>query len=500
VTVVNLPSAQNQSFVLINVTRVKIIGPAGDIDGRGDFRLLVLAADTNGNSGGTFCPGSEAIKIRSGDTIEPCGPFGLSVQENRLGDDLYIVLIGVDEDNGDFFADMGGEIGVNLLSKGLVEGVKRLGELAGATVNPVGVFLLEVALGVTAGQVRDWLEQQDVLGILAVHLSRNQGWQAGRETTLTTNDGGLELSYTVVRTNNPASTAIELAPVEPTPIPGVSRIAVIARRPSGHIVYTCRSGDRYDICVMNADGSGQRRLTNDATGDLMPMLSHTGQFVVFSRYVAGGQHEIFRINVDGTGLTQLTNNGAENVQPSLSPDDSRIAFASNYGSSETFPFQIWVMSSSGYGQQQITFDGSNADAMWSPDGRYISYASTRGGSLQLWVMSPDGSGPSQITPNKDNIGQRHSWLPDGSGLLIYIGKDKEQNRSLYRVSLNGTLRQLTVGTDDYSPEVSPDGQWIAFVSSRGGNDEVYVMRLDGSDLQNLTQDTGAKNYQPRWGP
>jgi len=81
------------------------------------------------------------------------------------------------------------------------------------------------------------------------------------------------------------------------------------------IVYCCRKGDperegapgSFEVCVMNADGTGQMRLTNNTIGDLTPTWSPDGAKIVFHRRVGGrGQFQLFMINADGTDEKQLT--------------------------------------------------------------------------------------------------------------------------------------------------------------------------------------------------
>ena len=53
---------------------------------------------------------------------------------------------------------------------------------------------------------------------------------------------------------------------------------------------------------------------------------------------------------------------------------------------------------------------------------------------------------------------------------------------------------------DVSPAWSPDGSRIAFITNRDGNDEVYVMTADGSDVQRLTNTSNASESFPAWSP
>ncbi len=90
------------------------------------------------------------------------------------------------------------------------------------------------------------------------------------------------------------------------------------------IVNCCRKGARereggvptFEICVMNADGTGQARLTNNTIGDLTPTWSPDGTKIVFHRRVGGrGQFQLFVINADGTDEKQLTSPPGLNAFP-----------------------------------------------------------------------------------------------------------------------------------------------------------------------------------------
>ena len=86
--------------------------------------------------------------------------------------------------------------------------------------------------------------------------------------------------------------------------------------PDGKLIaYMCRKGEAvegrsigtFEICIMNADGSGQKRITNNRLAELTPSWSPDGKQIIFHRAVGGvGQFQLFTMNADGTDEKQLT--------------------------------------------------------------------------------------------------------------------------------------------------------------------------------------------------
>jgi Tol biopolymer transport system component len=297
---------------------------------------------------------------------------------------------------------------------------------------------------------------------------------------------------------SPTPPPIQTIQPMPTPeaqTPGNPTVAVppvfLEDPPRGKIVFTCYIDGFDNICIMDADGSNIQRLTEAKATEFYASLSPDGTGIVFSSR-RDGSFQIFSMQTDGGNLLRLSDIPGNLYAPEISPDGSHIVFTV-----EAVRSQIWVMDRAGANPHPLTDTGSNIDPTWSPDGSQIAFASVRSGSQQLWVMNSDGTSPRQVTDMAD-MGGRSSWSADGSSLAFYAGPRGDRN--IYTINLNGTgLRKLTQGGDNLGPSYAPDGAWIAFASFRDGNNEIYIMRPDGSEQSRLTT-TSRPDWQPRWGP
>ena len=269
----------------------------------------------------------------------------------------------------------------------------------------------------------------------------------------------------------------------PAPVPGIFD----GTPPSGKIAFACYIKQIDQICLMNADGTGRQQLTSFQATAFYPSIAPDGQTVYFSARQNAG-FEIFSMNIDGGGIKQLTKNIGSLYAPELSPNGERILFTNNGNG-------LWVMKPDGKNPHPIT-NKDDIDPTWSPNGKLISFASSRIGARQLFVMNVDGSNITQVT-NLDNMGGRSTWSPDGTRLAFYRGLAGDHN--IYIINMDGTgLVQLTNGGDNLGPSWSPDGNWIAFTSFRDGNNEIYIIHPDGTGVMRLTNNI-ISDWQPRWG-
>lgn len=281
----------------------------------------------------------------------------------------------------------------------------------------------------------------------------------------------------------------------PTPRPGSG--------PFGKIVYVCqvfKTSANDQICIMDADGGNQRRLTTEnRSKHFYPSLGPDGLSIVFSSNLHGqGVYDIYEMDLSGN-IKRLTSGIGILTAPEISPDGTQIAFTRGDGVDKT---AVWAMNRDGSNPREIYPNGW--DPTWSPDGAKIMFASAVPGyGIQLASVNLDGSGFQRIS-NLPDLRGRNDWSNDGRWLVTYSGKP--WRRELFMMNPDGSspFQVSPAGGNSQGPGFSPDGGWITFTSyfDRYNDEhgcEIYIVRIDGSDLRRLTNNDYC-DWQPRWGP
>ncbi|HEY0515216.1 MAG TPA: protein kinase [Thermoanaerobaculia bacterium] len=311
------------------------------------------------------------------------------------------------------------------------------------------------------------------------------------------------------------------------------------------------SGDNFDLYLQRVQGGNPIDLTADSpVSDTQPAYSPDGQQIAFRSEREGGgiflmgatgesvrrlagfgynpawspdgkeiavategvsdprvrktSSQIWSVEV-ATGVRRLVA-GGDAVQPSWSPHGQRLAFwGLPSGSSRRV---LWTVAAAGGAPAPVLDDEHlNWDPVWSPDGRYLYFASNRSGSMNLWrlpIDEPSGKAlgpPEPITAPAEWNGLL-SLSRDGRHLLYATNESKANLESVAldaRGVAAGPLKPLTQGSRGIrSCDVSPDGAWVAFHASIPQED-LFVIHPDGSGLRQLTDDAFRDRY-PRWSP
>jgi hypothetical protein len=216
-----------------------------------------------------------------------------------------------------------------------------------------------------------------------------------------------------------------------------------------------------DIWLMQANGTGLKRLTSTSTSDVLPDWTPDGSWLVFASYRSGGE-DIYSMRIDGTDVRRLTTNAAKDSYPTVSPDGTRIAFASARDDALNGTLDIYTMNMDGSGVTRLTTAADDDYAPdWSPDGSKVAFTSWRNGDAEIFVMNANGSGQTNLTNDPTFDDNEPSWSLDGTKIAIwsYDNTDPNSDADVYVMTATGAA-QTAVGSSSTFDEWSPDWQPI----------------------------------------
>jgi Tol biopolymer transport system component/tRNA A-37 threonylcarbamoyl transferase component Bud32 len=261
------------------------------------------------------------------------------------------------------------------------------------------------------------------------------------------------------------------------------------------------------IFVMGATGESARRLTDFAYN---PAWSPDGKEIVCASETVvrpADRRTMSKLSVTdvATGASRVIFQ-EDAVQPHWSPHGHRIGY---WAVSVPGQRDIWTMSANGGVPVAVTNDAAgNWNPVWSPDGNYIYFSSDRGGSMNLWRVpieekSGKALGPPEPITTPSTDAAHISFSRDGRR-LAYVQRTYTAN--LHKVGFDPATEKvvgqpiaITQGSREViQPSPSPDGQWLAF-ASRGKQEDIFIIRTDGTGLRQLTDDSYLDRY-PCWSP
>ena len=151
---------------------------------------------------------------------------------------------------------------------------------------------------------------------------------------------------------------------------------------------------------------------------------------------------------------------------------------------------VWVEDLASGQLRRLTFDpGNDFKPVWSPDGQWIAFASTRNGPANIYRVRSDGVGDPERLTESPNVQSPTSWHPGGKVLGLEetrpgTGMDVMTLSLPPQGAAAGTLAVPAVLASspsvDAEPVFSPDGRWLAYRSNETGRMEVFVQAFDGA--------------------
>jgi serine/threonine-protein kinase len=182
----------------------------------------------------------------------------------------------------------------------------------------------------------------------------------------------------------------------------------------------------------------------------------------------------------------------------LSPNNTSLALTT-WPRPPSDDGEIWTKKLPHGPLTQLTFkDGVNMRASWSPDGHSVIFISDRGENRDVWIKPADGTRDAQVLLDDAAIVDEALFSPDGRWLIYRRGK-MDGGRDILAVSsdLRGEpVPLMTSDFDEVSPALSGDGRWLAYVSDRGGQPNVYVRPFPGADSETQVSVNGGMS--PVW--
>jgi TolB protein len=274
---------------------------------------------------------------------------------------------------------------------------------------------------------------------------------------------------------------------------GVARtkITFVSDRNREAVVATVEKRDVKEVYVVDYDGANPRRITINRNLNINPAWSPDGRSIAYTSY-RSGMPDILISNIYAGTLEVLTKNSGQNFLPQFSPDGTRIAFMSTRdGNSE-----IYVMNRDGSDVRRLTNNPAiDASPTWSPAGTQIAFTSERTGTPQIYTVNVDGSG--LIRRSSESYADRATWSPAPFNEIAFAARTGPGFDIKILNIASGETRQITFGEGtNESPSWAPNGRHLAFMSTRQGRNQIFVVDRDGRNLRQITRD--GNNTTPHW--
>ena len=273
---------------------------------------------------------------------------------------------------------------------------------------------------------------------------------------------------------------------------------------------------RYHLWLMNSDKTGLIKLTNfPAPWQVQDLIfTNDGNWIIFRKEDDPNmaRSEIWKIDKEGKNLMVINNPGSRKynhcIPLNISPNDEFLLFSSEQSNNNGW-FKLWRVNLDGTNASIIEDYGNAPLGIYSLDGKKIVYAN----SVDWYLPSSIGIMNSDLS-NKNIILNRSYW-PANYGPLDNIAYTIDNKivfsigpfggkSDIYIMNADGSnLKKLveTQGDDKFgrwrmngNEAISPDGKNLVFYSDISGNYEIYLINLDGSGMQRLTENNADDRY------
>lgn len=213
----------------------------------------------------------------------------------------------------------------------------------------------------------------------------------------------------------------------------------------------------------------------------------------------GGKTDIYQCDADGANMRGITGEGASCLSPTWLPDRSGFVYTS-FARRYAAVYMAKFRAGGGISRTAVAnYPGLNNGGIVSPDGRYLALVLSLTGNVELYIKNLQTQKLIRLTRTPHANEASPDWSPDGR-TLAYVS-DEGGNPQVYTIAQNSNRGRRLVHAlkESVAPDWSPDGSKIAFCGKSGGAYGIYVCGLDGKYIQ-ISPNDGAGYQDPSWAP
>jgi serine/threonine-protein kinase len=271
---------------------------------------------------------------------------------------------------------------------------------------------------------------------------------------------------------------------------------------SGHLIYATVSGlvaSPFDLGKLEITGPPipmpEQVSASTDTGAMHYAISDAGVLAYVQGELVNSERGLQWVDMNGK-VEPLDAPKRNYYEPVLSPDGKRIAVTIPATRND----DIWVLDIARNTLTRLTFGPAGAfSPLWSPDGKRLVYSSEREGKAGLFWKPADGSGPEERLVATPSQPTPDSFSPDGK-LLTFTEIDANRQGDIRVLPLNGDRQPrdfLASPFHEYGSSISPDGRWIAYISTESGLEALYVQAFPGPGGK-WQVSAGGAGGNPQW--
>ncbi|KPK79563.1 MAG: hypothetical protein AMS25_12295 [Gemmatimonas sp. SM23_52] len=262
------------------------------------------------------------------------------------------------------------------------------------------------------------------------------------------------------------------------------------------IAYVDRSPGGLEVFVVDNDGFGLRRLSNDSSIAYSPAWSPSGDRIAYMSYKSDDP-AIYELAINPGTSSLLVDLPGMDLTPTYSPDGTLLAFAATVeGRTEVYTYNLAERCCA----RRLTYArfANSLSPTFSPDGKRFAFNSDRLGQLHVFVQSTQDGSAELITRyiyDQSVHNAAPDWSPTGDRIAFHGWV--EGVPQIFTVAPDGRgLRQLTQEGRNEDPSWAPDGRHIVFASTRGGTAGLWVLDVVSGRVRRLVRSAEAR--LPDW--